>query len=622
MNPLELERLEDRFVLSSFVWSAEEVYLVELVNRARANPIAEQERYADFVASNQQLFETPVFDLTQNLPNNTSADRIRPMEPLALSATLTEAARFQNFDMEARRFFAHENPEGDDAQARADAFGYNGSAGENIAAGYTSTEIAHIAWLVSPGHRANVLSLYSFFNETFHYDEIGVAVTLPGETTTVGPDFQSYYTQVFGTQTGSQTYITGVAFNDADGDLFYTPGEGAGGIRVIVAPADQPGNIIEAVTTGEAGNYAILVPGGGAYSVTILNTATGAFLNRTVQVTEGFNLKLDIDPDDLGAYDPGNIGGIPGSDPGGGGGNDGGNTGGGGAGGGGSTGDPGGGGSGGNDPGDTGGGAPEPVDPGVRGDEFVASFRSIAPNGLADGDFVRDLLIATVPGPAYSQADWTAENYWFQDSSGDVWSLWHGGPVHLKPNGEHQWVLTNLAEAGGLSGTVQFEPGSMSGVIASWRAFSIQGVSGGQLVSLWWSPQSAENQWGNNANGWVLTPFDSTVFNDPFTGLPLSNVPQFLAFSETQSNGQTTFDPRPTRENQDGGMSVVLVATTGEVFVATFTTDYQSIPGARPDLRAKWLLEPLAQVPSIAHLGLLSEVSDFEALYQQRAGLN
>lgn len=261
------------------------------------------------------------------------------------------------------------------------------------------------------------------------------------------------------------------------------------------------------------------------------------------------------------------------------------------------------------------------IDPGLRGDQFITAFMDAAPNGLADGDFVRDLLISIVPGPAYSKADWTAENYWFQDSTGNVWSMWHGGLVHAKDNGEHRWVLTNLAQAGGLTGTVQFEPGSMSGVIAAWRAFSIQGISNGQLVSLWWSPQAAENQWGNNANGWVLTPFSASVLNDPMTGLPMTSLPTFTAFSETQSNGQTTFDPRESREELAGGMSVVLVATTGDVFVATFTTVHQSIPGARPDLRAKWLLEPLAQVPSVAHLGLLNQVSDFETLYRGRAGL-
>lgn len=618
MNHHELfESLEARVVLSAgFAWSAQEVYLLELVNRARANPMAEQARYESFVQANPNIFEGLTLDLTANLPANATADRLVPMEPLVLNPNLTLAARGHNNDMAARAFFAHVNPSGDDANARAQAAGYQGSAGENIAAGYENTEIAHIAWLVSAGHRANVLSMYSFFTETYHYNEIGLAVALPGEVGPSDAPFQSYYTQKFGIPTNSKPYITGVAFRDMDGDQFYTPGEGVAGIRIIVAPANQPGNIISAYTTDSVGYYAIALPGGGNYSVTILNTSTGAYLNRTVTVDANYNLKLDINPDDLGAYQPGDSGGIPGGW--GSGGSGGGLPGGGGGGipGGGGS----GGGGGGEDGGGEGGGGSTPLTPGQLADQFITIFKSVAPTGLADGDSVRDTLISMVPDLAFSRADWTAENFWFQDSEGSVWSLWHGGLVHLKDNGEHRWVLTNLAEAGGLVGSISFAPGSMSGVIAAWRAFSIQGISNGQLVSLWWSPESGNQGWGNNGNGWVLTPFASGVLNDHVTGLPIS-PPSFRPFTETQSNGQTTFDPRPSRETQNGGMSVVLVSNSGSVFVATFTTVYQSIPGARPDLRAKWLLEPLAEVPSVAHLGLSGQLAEIEQGYRTRAGI-
>ena len=88
MNPLELERLEDRFVLSSFVYSPQEVYLVELVNRARANPQAEQALYEQFVLDNGNLFEGKPLDLTAELPSDADVNRLGPTEPLGTRPTV------------------------------------------------------------------------------------------------------------------------------------------------------------------------------------------------------------------------------------------------------------------------------------------------------------------------------------------------------------------------------------------------------------------------------------------------------------------------------------------------------------------------------------------------------
>lgn len=262
--------------------------------------------------------------------------------------------------------------------------------------------------------------------------------------------------------------------------------------------------------------------------------------------------------------------------------------------------------------------APEAV-PMMTADEFVAFFRSSFGEGLSDGNRVADILRNGVGGAAYSQADWTAENYWFQDSTGNVFSLWHGGPVHVLPDGQYTWVLTNLADAAGLTGEIDFAPGSLSGVIASWRAFSIQGVSEGRLVSLWWSPESLNRQFGLRQNGWVLTPFDSNIFRDPSTGEAVSSVPTFLNFSETQSNGRFTFDPRVGADAQDGGMSVVLVDTLDQVYVVTFTTTVQAVGVPAPERPNIWLLERFEEVPSIERFGLSGDVTGFAQAFINRA---
>ncbi|HYE02508.1 MAG TPA: hypothetical protein VD963_04660, partial [Phycisphaerales bacterium] len=91
-----LDPLEPR-TLMTFSWSADEVYLAELVNRARANPAAEAARLG--------------LDLTLDLTPAELA-RLVPQEPLALNQYLTLAARAHSLDMAQRDFFDHINPDG------------------------------------------------------------------------------------------------------------------------------------------------------------------------------------------------------------------------------------------------------------------------------------------------------------------------------------------------------------------------------------------------------------------------------------------------------------------------------------------------------------------------------
>lgn len=272
------ESLEERRVLS-FSWSSEEVYLVELVNRARANPQAEALRTG--------------VDLEADLSSGELANLV-PSEPLALNGPLTLASRQHSLDMHQRDFFAHENPDGDRAQQRADANGYDGSAGENIAAGYDSVDEAHVAWLESVGHRKNVLSLWETFSSTFHYDEIGVGFHFPGS----GSTYHTYFTQVFGfSGTPARTYILGVVYDDGDSDDFYSIGEGREQVRVDVTAVDS-GVLVGSYLTDEAGNYQIEAPAG-EYYVTFVDQATGLGKRETVTVTHNVNVKVDATGDEL-----------------------------------------------------------------------------------------------------------------------------------------------------------------------------------------------------------------------------------------------------------------------------------------------------------------------------------
>ncbi|MBX3385355.1 MAG: CAP domain-containing protein [Phycisphaeraceae bacterium] len=264
------DALEPRTLLS-FSWTAQEVYLAELVNRARANPLAEGTRLG--------------INLAAGL---TSAEQARlvPQQPLALNQYLTIAARAHGLDMAARNFFDHINPSGLNPTQRAQAAGYVGSAGENIAAGYASIDAAHKAWLESVGHRKNVLSLWSNFDNSFHYDEFG-----PGIGMGIGGAYNNYYVQKFGVRAGNTAFILGVVYDDTSGDNFYTIGEGRAGVRIDVASAASPNVTIATYTTTAAGNYQFDLPQG-SYTLRFTEESTGRILTRTVNLG-AWNTKID-----------------------------------------------------------------------------------------------------------------------------------------------------------------------------------------------------------------------------------------------------------------------------------------------------------------------------------------
>jgi uncharacterized protein YkwD len=101
-------------------------------------------------------------------------------EPLAVDEELTAAAQLHAEDMSARDYMEHVNPEGMDPTARAQAQGYDGPVGENIAMGYPDAESVMDGWMNSPGHRENI--------ENCDYDTIGVGVDSDGW----------YWAEVFG----------------------------------------------------------------------------------------------------------------------------------------------------------------------------------------------------------------------------------------------------------------------------------------------------------------------------------------------------------------------------------------------------------------------------------------
>ena len=111
-----------------------------------------------------------------------------------------------------------------------------------------------------------------------------------GTNGSVGPQL---VTQDFGAGTASQAFITGVAYYDVDGDGFYDPGEGIGGLTVKALGASQ------SALTANSGGYAIPVATSNANRLTTFSGLSLSFSANAV-ITSGKNVKVDFKP----AYKP------------------------------------------------------------------------------------------------------------------------------------------------------------------------------------------------------------------------------------------------------------------------------------------------------------------------------
>jgi hypothetical protein len=261
--------------------SAQEQYLLELINRARANPQAEVVRNGEISSLND--------DLDPGTLNDT------PKQPLAFDPALIEASRNHSRWMLDTDVFSHIGEKNSDAGKRMVEAGYKFigvySWGENLSwAGTTGTleldrtiATQHDELFSSPVHRLNLMN--------GDYREIGLGV-LTG-------DFLGYsaavITQNFA-ESGNEAFLTGVIYTDSEvDDDFYTIGEGLGDIRVEAVRQEDGATI--STTNFASGGYSLaLVPG--TYTVTFAGAGLGNPVTRTVTIGET-NVKLDLATDTL-----------------------------------------------------------------------------------------------------------------------------------------------------------------------------------------------------------------------------------------------------------------------------------------------------------------------------------
>jgi len=268
----------------------EEQYYLELINRARANPTAEGIRLATTTDSNV-LSAYSAFAVNLVLMQSQFA-LILPEPPLSMNATLLTAARAHSQNMLDNNYQGHSGPDGSlTTRLQNYIAGANGwSVGENVYAYSKSVWYGHAAFEVDwggtaltggmqvpPGHRENIHS------DTFREVGIGVIIGSNGGSSGVGPQL---VTQDFGMVGGLPPFVTGVVYRDLNGNGFYDPGEGIGGVTVTIA------NVNSYAVTASSGGYSVPVPGSGNYTVTF-SGASVPTTQKSASVVNGQNVKAD-----------------------------------------------------------------------------------------------------------------------------------------------------------------------------------------------------------------------------------------------------------------------------------------------------------------------------------------
>lgn len=278
--------------------TADEIQMLEFINRARADAAAEAARLSATTDADV-LAMVAFFHVDFGIMTSQFATLPQKTQPLSMNARLLASARLHSQDMLDNVFQGHyssanpppPNQPGDDPGDRVARQGYSFSYfTENIFSAAKSPWFAHAAFNIDwgygtggmqdpPGHRI------ALHNQNFR--EIGIGAvwgTNSQGTNSSGPLVVTH--DLGAGPGGGQPFITGVAYNDANTNHFYDPGEGIGGVRVDVA-----GSSFYAISSTH-GAYSIPVITNGSYAVTFHRVGFTP-LTTTVTISNGLNAKAD-----------------------------------------------------------------------------------------------------------------------------------------------------------------------------------------------------------------------------------------------------------------------------------------------------------------------------------------
>jgi hypothetical protein len=287
----------------------EQQYL-EYLNRARADALAEARRLRDETDTDvdgaYDFFDIDRQDIVEQFEWYVDIGAIdRFAQPLSFQADLLRAAQLHSQDQFQNQFqghFSSSNPPapfqpGDSLGDRLAAVGYSGGAGENVFSHAESVAHGHAGFDVDWGDLNNPGA--EFYNPDFDdqgmqnpaghrrnmhngdFSEVGIGV-VNGTNGSVGPQI---VTQDLGSP-GDVLYVTGVVYEDLNGNSFYDIGEGRSGVRI-----DVEGAAFYAVSS-TSGGYSVPVNEDGTYDVTFSGGGFASFMT-TANILNGQNVKVD-----------------------------------------------------------------------------------------------------------------------------------------------------------------------------------------------------------------------------------------------------------------------------------------------------------------------------------------
>jgi uncharacterized protein YkwD len=258
----------------SYGVSAEEQLFVYLVNRARRNPVAFQQEHG--------------------LPVDLSTVESRP--PLAVHEDLFASARFHADEMTTHNYFAHQSPvTGDWPNRMAREHGYplpaafldNVNNIESIAAGTARdtaqevlTNLIGDSSAAALGHRSLLLGIDGFAN----YREIGV-----GHSFNAASDYDHYWSIQTAYASTADRFLTGVVYEDRNGNARYDLNEGLAGVSVTALL--QGGGLLTA-ETNSAGGWSIKAAAPGTYSIVV---GGGQFTGEATEAVNASSGSIAID---------------------------------------------------------------------------------------------------------------------------------------------------------------------------------------------------------------------------------------------------------------------------------------------------------------------------------------
>ena len=267
--------------------TAEEQFMLEIINRARANPSAEGLRLK--ATTDPDILGAYSFFQVDTAKMVAEFAGYPPRPPLAFNANLIAAARGHSQDMVVNDYQGHTGSNGSSLANRIDAAGYTGwnAIAENVYAYAESVFYGHAGfnadWGVPTlGHRLNIMN-YSASGPV--YAEIGIGILAETSPSTgVGP---LVVTEDFGTRFAGQRFVVGVVYRDDTHDGFYSIGEGVAGVLVSTSQGNY-------AYTSASGGYAIpLSSSSGSITVRAEGAGLGAAQERSIALG-GNNVKADF----------------------------------------------------------------------------------------------------------------------------------------------------------------------------------------------------------------------------------------------------------------------------------------------------------------------------------------